>query len=66
MNIHLGVSRPGRNTSIAIKSICKHLYRIYYAFKKESRCVIVVEKKKDARDVKDKVYAYSNVSGKSA
>ncbi len=66
MSIHLGVLRPGKDTSIAIKSICIYLCRIYYAFKKESRCVVVVEKEKDTRGDKGEVSAYSNVSGKSA
>ncbi len=47
------------HTSVAIKSICKHLCRIYYAFK-------VVLEKEDARGDKGKVCAHSNVSGKSA
>ncbi len=54
------------HTNVAIKSICKHLCRIYYAFKKESRCVVVLEKEKDVRDDKGEVCAHSNVSGKSA
>ncbi len=66
MSIYLGVLRPGKDTSIAIKFICKHLCRICYAFKKESRCVIVVEKEKDARNDKGEVCAHINVSGKSA
>ncbi len=66
MSIHLGVPRPGGDTSVVIKSICKHLYRIYYTFKKESRCVEVVEKEKDRRGDKSKVCAHSSVSEKSA
>ncbi len=66
MSIYLGVSRPGRDTSVAIKSICKHLSRIYYPFKKESRCVVVLKQEKDARGDKVEVCAHSNVSGKSA
>ncbi len=54
------------NTSVAIKSIWKHLCRIYYAFKKEFRYVVVLEKEKDVKGDKGEVCAYSNVSGKSA
>ncbi len=53
------------NTSVAIKSIRKHLCRIYYAFKKEFRCVIGLEKEKNERGDKGEVFAHSNVSGKS-
>ncbi len=63
MSIYLGVLRPGRDTSVAIKSIYKHLCRIYYAFKKESRCVVVIEKEKDAKGDKGEVCVHSNVSG---
>ncbi len=66
MSIYLGVPRPRRDTSVTIKSICKHLRRIYYTFKKESRCLVVLEKEKDARGDKGEVYAHNNVSGKSA
>ncbi len=65
-NEHIFRGSTAGRTSVAIKSICKHLCRIYYAFKKESRCVVVLEKEKDARGDKGEVYAYSNVSGKSA
>ncbi len=65
MSIHFGVPRPGRDTSVAIKSVCKHLCRIYYTFKKESRCVVVVEKEKYAKDDKNEIYTYSNVNEKS-
>ncbi len=65
MSIHLGALRPGRDTSVAIKSIYKHLCKIYYAFKKESSCMVVVEKEKDVRGDKVEVCAHSNVSGKS-
>ncbi len=66
MSIHLGVLRPGRDTSIAIKSIYKHLCRIYYTFKKESRCVVVLEREKDVRGDKSKVCVHSNMSRKSS
>ncbi len=66
MSIYLGVLRPGKDTSVVIKSIYKHLCRIYYTFKKESRCVVVVEKEKDASGDKSEVCAHSNVSEKSA
>ncbi len=65
MSIHLGVPRPGRDTSIAIKSVCKHVCKIYYTFKKEFSCVVVVEKEKDTRGDKGEICAYSNVSKKS-
>ncbi len=66
MSIQLGVPWPGRDTSVAIISVCKHLCRIYYTFKKEFRCVVVVEKEKDERGNKNEICAYSNVSEKSA
>ncbi len=65
MSIYLRVLRPGRDTSVVIKSICKHLCKIYYAFKKESRGVVVVEKEKDARGDKSEVCVHRNVSEKS-
>lgn len=65
MTIHLGVPRPGRNTSVTIKSICKDLCRIYYVLKKESRYVVVIEKEKDIRGDNNKVCTHSNVSKKS-
>ena len=40
--------------------------QIYFAFKKESRCVIVVKKEKDATGDKNEICAYSNISKKSA
>ncbi len=66
MIIHLGVLQLGKDTSVAIISVCKHLCRIYYVFKNESRCMVVVEKEKDARIDKAEVCVYRNVSGKSA
>ncbi len=65
MSIHLGVPWPDRDTSVVIKSIYKYLCRIYYAFKKGSRYVVVLEKEKNARSDKGEVSAYGNVSGKS-
>ncbi len=65
MNIQLGVPRPGGDTGVVIISVCKYLCRIYYVFKKESKCVVVVEKEKDARVDKDEICAHKNVSGKS-
>ncbi len=65
MSIHLGVPRPGRDTSVTIKSIYKHLCRIYYVFKKEYRYMVVLEKEKDVKGDKGEVCVYSNMSGKS-
>ena len=56
---------PGWN-NVAIFTICNHLFEIYYAFKKESRYIVVVKKEKDAIGDKNKICAYSNISGKSA
>ncbi len=64
MSTHLELPRLGWD-SVGILSVCNHLYKIYYAFTKESRCVIVVKKEKDAMCDKDEIYAYSNVSKKS-
>ncbi len=66
MSIHLGVPRPGKDTTVVMKSVCKYLCRIYYALKKVFKYMIVVEKMKDATGDKDEIYAYSNMSGKSA
>lgn len=49
MSIHLKVPQPGWDTSVTIIFVCNHLYRIYYTLKKESRWMVVVEKKKDTR-----------------
>ena len=38
---------------------------MYYGFKKESRCVVVVEKEKDAMSYESEIYAYSIMSKKS-
>ncbi len=65
-NEHTFRGSAAGHTSVAIKSICKHLYRIYYAFKKKSRYVVGLEKEKDAKDDKGEVCAHSNMSGKSA
>ena len=59
MSIYLGV-KLGLD-SIAILFI----YNYYYAFKKESRYVIVVEKEKNVISDKGEIYTYSNVNKKS-
>ncbi len=64
MSTHLSFSRSGRDTSVAIISVCKHLCKIYYAFKKESKCVVVVENEKNVKGDKGEICAHSNVSGK--
>lgn len=65
MSISLRIPRPGWN-SIAIIYICNHLYKIYYVFKKEYRCVVVIEKEKDAKGDKGEIYACCDMSEKSA
>ncbi len=66
MSIHLGVPRTARDTSVVIIFVCKYLCRIYYTFKEEFRCVVVIEKEKDVMDNKGEICAYSNVNRKSA
>ncbi len=65
MSIHLEVLWSGLD-NVAIISVYNHLYRIYYTFKKDSRCVVVIEKEKKVSGDKGKICVYSNVSKKSA
>ncbi len=66
MSIYLGVLRPGKDISVVIKSVCNYLCRIYYTFKKESRCMIVIKNEKGIRGNKAEICAHNNVNKKSA
>lgn len=65
MSIYLEFLRLGWD-NIVILFVCNHLYKIYYAFIKESRYIIVIKKEKNIIYNKDEIYVYSNVSRKSA
>lgn len=39
-----------------------YLYRIYYAFKKQSRYFVVIKKEKNAKSVNNKIYAKNNIN----
>lgn len=65
MSIHLGIIFVGKKYISAILSIYNHLCRIYYAFKKETSCVIIVKKESDTMDDNSEIHTYSNVSKKS-
>lgn len=46
---------------LPIVSSYNHLCKIYYAYKKKSKCTIVIKKKKNVIDDISKIYIYSNI-----
>lgn len=67
MKVHLGILQSRQrylkvNTYISVILYgCNYLYGIYYAFKKESKCSIVIRKEKNTKSDNGKIFALNNV-----